>query len=77
MAHPPPDPLTLEEAKLQLRCAARELSPRNFIAHHPLESVLTTAIAGYVVGAHPWVAGRVADYFASLLRPARPRRVRR
>lgn len=75
MAHSTSDPLTLEEAKLQLRCAARELDPRAYIARHPLESVLTTAVAGFVVGANPWLAGRISSFFASwLLRPPPSRR---
>lgn len=75
MAHSTSDPMTLEEAKLQLRGAARELDPRAYIARHPLESVLTTAIAGFVVGANPWLAGRISAYFASwLTRPPPARR---
>jgi len=82
MAHSSSDPLTPDEAKLQLRCAARELDPRAYIARHPLESVLTTAIAGFVIGANPWLAGRITAYFASWLsRPpssrARPERTGR
>lgn len=74
MADPASDPLTLEEAKLQLRFAARELSPRAYIARHPLGSLLTTAITGFVVGTQPRAAAQAATYLLSTLRRQRSKR---
>jgi hypothetical protein len=44
-------PLSLEEAKVQLRAVWAAHSPSAWIRRHPLETVLTALIAGLVVGA--------------------------